>query len=667
MPIVPAPRPSGLQSAGQVATLALSRPPVWEVERVLLNRNGSGVALVGRRGIAIVELPQRSGDPPLYDRGRDTITCRVEYVAERFLSCHPKLEVMAAAWHPGSLENNHIVILASDNYLRIYNLSSNEIPEQAISVGLSKAGVISSSNSICNSTLGQNAVTFDFGPPSEPIKCSSGNPISNGVIENLVDQEDEKRQKYLGLQWPVFILYGSGEVFFTITILSSNRSPVRKLYGPLSMSPPCDDNYGSDYCSLLVLHSCPPVLVIATTAGRLHHCIVIDSDVEKDGGSLETEPQQGVYFSVPTTVKLHVYESIELELSLLPDDEGFTSLLLLHPDPASPTRYWVSHDAGVHGITVPFIEGLIQYTELPDDAAFLSSESPCIVDHLVCTRSLTSSGPMPVMGLVANTPSHALYVLLASGRIIPVSMPAAFVPQVADSSGTEFNPAVSPLRKVHTENFEDHIRSVLHRSLSQPLLASGSDSKVTAGEYLNLLSRVTSTLRMHYMQPQQGARVDIQRRSDILIEQKQRLQGEIDDLQTSKRLLTEKAHELAEKYEEANDKKSQLIDRLERVLSQVMRVLPVLSAGEKNMMKELESMQSHISTFMNQLSEIKVKNKWQTSQMEKFQSTEASKTQRVSSVSENQLRALKQALSKEGEKLSGLLERVNQVKQDLQL
>lgn len=50
-------------------------------------------------------------------------------------------------------------------------------------------------------------------------------------------------------------------------------------------------------------------------------------------------------------------------------------------------------------------------------------------------------------------------------------------------------------------------------------------------------------------------------RSDILMEQKQRLQGEIDDLQTRKRLLTEKAHELAEKYEEANDKKSQLIDR----------------------------------------------------------------------------------------------------------
>ncbi|KAG7157815.1 Nuclear pore complex protein Nup88-like [Homarus americanus] len=651
-------------SDSKVQTLALSKPPVWEVEQIQMNKNGNCVALIGRRGVAVVELPHRSGDPPLYDRGRDTITCRVEYVAARFFSCHPKVEVLAAAWHPGSLDNNHIVILASDNYLRIFNLSSNEIPEQAISVGSVKAGVISSSNFTCTSTLGENAVAFDFSLPSEPMKYLSGNPVSNGVIENLIDRDDEKRQSFLALQWPVFILYGNGDIYFTITMLGTNRPHLHKLHGPLSMTPACDDNYGLDSCSLLVLQSSPPVLVIATTTGQLHHCIVVDNDLNEDTGSLlqNNMSNYGSQSGVPAAVKLHVYETVELELSLVPDDEGFTAPLSLHPDPSTPT----SHEAGVHGVTVPIIEHLLQYTDLPDDAAFSSSESLCMVDHLVCTRSLTAAGPMPVVGLVANS-THNLYVLLASGRIISIGIPAGFTPLVMDPPHTDYTLALSPLRKIHTENFEDHIRSILHRLSSQPLLASGSNSEVTPGEYLNLLNRITATLRTNYMQPQRAARVDIQRRSDILIEQKQRLQAEIDDLQSRKKLLTEKAHDLAERYEESNDKKIHLVERIERVLSRVMRALPMLSRGEKNMKHELDSMQSHISSLMNELTQIKAKDKWQTNQKEKFQNTEASKNQRVSSVSENQLKALKQALTIEGEKLSILVERVNQVKHDLQL
>lgn len=60
--------------------------------------------------------------------------------------------------------------------------------------------------------------------------------------------------------------------------------------------------------------------------------------------------------------------------------------------------------------------------------------------------------------------------------------------------------------------FEDHIRSTLHRVSSQPLLTSGSVSKVTPNEYMNLLNRVIETLRTNYLQPQLTAKEDIQRR-----------------------------------------------------------------------------------------------------------------------------------------------------------
>lgn len=57
-------------------TLALSRPPVWEVERLIKNKSGSCLALVGSRGVAVINLPLRSGTPPLFDRGKEAITCK---------------------------------------------------------------------------------------------------------------------------------------------------------------------------------------------------------------------------------------------------------------------------------------------------------------------------------------------------------------------------------------------------------------------------------------------------------------------------------------------------------------------------------------------------------------------------------------------------------------
>ncbi|XP_045132213.1 nucleoporin 88-like [Portunus trituberculatus] len=548
-----------------VQTLALSRPPVWEVEQLVRNRNGSCLALVGSRGVVVVYLPLRSGTPPLFDRGKEAITCKVEYVAEHFLTCHPKLEVVSAAWHPGSLENNHIVILSSDNRLRIYNLSSTEIPEQTIAVGPGEVGVISTSSITCNSTLGEDAIGFDFGVPSELVKCVSGNPVSNHSFSYM---------------------------------LSTGAS---------------------------------------------------------------SAPQ----FSLQTSVKLHVYETVELELSLLPDDQGFTTPLLLHPDPTTPARYLVSHEAGVHTVTVPLVEKLLHYSELPDDAGFTESEFPCVVDHVLCTRLVTPATLLPVVGLVASA-SHSLFILLASGKVFAVTLPSAFLPELIEHANPEIDPVPSPLRKIHTENFENHIRSTLQRTTSQPLLASGTTGRVTPSEYIHLLNRVMVTLRTNYMQPQKVARMDMEKRSDILGEQKQRLKSDLEDLQARKKALTEKAHELAEKYEDASEKKCLLIGRLERVISRMMRTLPVLSSSEKKMMQELEAMQTHIPVFLNQLAQIKEKEKL-TSQMETHHTSEASRGHQVSSISENQLKTLSEALSKEGEKLVSLTEKVNQAKQEFHL
>lgn len=79
-------------------------------------------------------------------------------------------------------DNNIVSILSC----RIFNLSSAEIPEQTIAVGPGELGVISSSSFVCSSTLGEDAVGFDIGVPTEFVKSISGNPISNQSFDYLV-------------------------------------------------------------------------------------------------------------------------------------------------------------------------------------------------------------------------------------------------------------------------------------------------------------------------------------------------------------------------------------------------------------------------------------------------------------------------------------------------
>ena len=54
------------------------------------------------------------------------------------------------------------------------------------------------------------------------------------------------------------------------------------MYGPLTMLPAAEDNYGADACSLLCLAASPAVLVIANQHGNIHHAVVLPREAELD-------------------------------------------------------------------------------------------------------------------------------------------------------------------------------------------------------------------------------------------------------------------------------------------------------------------------------------------------------------------------------------------------
>ena len=57
-------------------TLLCSNAPVYSVDCLLFNETGTLVAVVGKEGVSVVELPQRWGKYGEFEGGKDKIICR---------------------------------------------------------------------------------------------------------------------------------------------------------------------------------------------------------------------------------------------------------------------------------------------------------------------------------------------------------------------------------------------------------------------------------------------------------------------------------------------------------------------------------------------------------------------------------------------------------------
>lgn len=82
-----------------------------------------------------------------------------------------------------------------------------------------------------------------------------------------------------GTQIKIYInitLLFSGEVLcLNTTVDDSMNITSAKITGPLTMYPPADDNYSEDACSILVMDTIPPSVVIASNFGELYNCLLL--------------------------------------------------------------------------------------------------------------------------------------------------------------------------------------------------------------------------------------------------------------------------------------------------------------------------------------------------------------------------------------------------------
>ncbi|XP_014780339.1 nucleoporin 88 isoform X1 [Octopus bimaculoides] len=609
----------------QFQVLAPSSDIGFTVEQILFNKTGQYLAIWGQVGISIMQMPQQSGKNAMYGGGKHNLVVRTFPLVERLLVSHADIRLLQVTWHPGSYYDGHLVFLALDNILRICDINEPDKIFQEIS--LSSSNVSPSMHySLYSVAIGDAAVSFDFGSITE-LPCKS-----------------RTTSKKTRLVWPIYILRGSGDVLLLYSDITSKSSKFSLLTGPLLVHPPAEDNYGTDACSILCLQTTPPVVVIATNEGKLHHCIVLNEKSGKstipdtansdDSSSLLDLPECNSALSTDLYDQscLYVYESVELELSLqshslrrnIPIEDVFTCPIHLVKDVSCEERYHCFHSAGIHSVSLPW---LIHYEEFCNNSLFneenipnISQSEKCLVEHVLCTKPLNSSPQFPVLGL-GTTTNHLLgktiIVLTSELEFLTIPLNERYkLPLILSCSTQNSSDAFgSPLKELSKEPFDHQLAKILQRTASTPLLKSGKSADISQEECYMLLIRSTKVFREQYIQKQDLAIEEIKRRMNILTAQKSYQMSELKEMAKSQSTLKDFSQALAEKYELSKEKQDSLLKRLSVLVRKIQSHLPILSDAERDMRKELKNMEVELESLRKELNKTKKKKEYQEHQL----------------------------------------------------
>ncbi|XP_076453117.1 nucleoporin 88-like [Babylonia areolata] len=652
-------------SSNHFQVLVCTDTPRFEVEGVVLNACGSHLALWGPRGIRVLELPQRWGKHSEFEGGKDIISCKTVRLATRHLAGSQWLQVRHVTWHPGSSTDTHLAVLTSDNIFSVYSLTEPEHPESTTRL---QAGEMTSSVSPSkfniSMALGETAVAFTFGPPQElqPVK----RPFQVHRMEDAITV------------WPVYFIKGNGDVMVTYSEVVSNRPLQLPTQGPLLMCPPAEDNYGVDACSVLCLDTTPPVLVMATCDGRLHHCLLLPSS-SPTNKELTVAPELPKFYH-PSQPLLYVVESVELELSLTDgnldpvtsttlSEDHFTCPIKIIKDPVSMDRYHCCHSAGVHSVALPWVHTLRNFLSNDSCQFVLPADQESVVEHLICTKPLYSSPVAPVFGMdiVSDptlTPTLLVLTMDQDFTAMPMSNkyrnPWSGLLRDSESSG---DVAAAP-HSSSTEPFSQHIARILHRSVSNPLLVTKQQTVMSQQACYQLLMRVTQVLREEYVQKQELAQQEVDTRVRILTEQKKEQLADLQSLEETKEKLRDKAGILGERLQSCHDNQEDILRRLENIMRKIQSRVPLLSLAEKQMHSELMELKDKAEEFSKNIVQLRSKQEYQQRQMSQQKSSTSSPSTHLR---QQQVQHIKEILREEGDEIALLMKQVSQLKMETDL
>nr|XP_034171113.1 nuclear pore complex protein Nup88 [Osmia lignaria] len=579
-------------------------PPIFDVKNLLINETGTQLALWGNLGIVLMELPKRWGKDGTFQGGKEEILC----VVHKFDHFDATGEIRKARWHPGSTNDSHLLVLTSDNTFRLYECEVGNTPRLVKCWKVGRKPFGSPSKIPDFSSLGDTAVDFDFATPTlcKPEMFAGRDMNKNSVVD------------WNQIEWPILILRGNGEVLIVRGNLLHDSHEVPVVSGSLSMYPPADDNYGIDSCSIMCIQTTPPIVVIAMCTGKIYHGILLKEELNDD----DDDRRYGSTYSLHTPEEaLYIYECVEIELGLFfaDNDEKYNCPIHLRWDKDNKSRYFCSHNAGIHMVTLPMVSQLEEYINSPEDndasrLPSLSNQSNS--QYLICrrTKHTGANEATPILGFGLLQEPSVLVALLHTGDVVARSIiDLHYFPKIEPPE-----PIIDKKERVNKEEFDMYIKRLLKRETSQPLIKMGSKI-MSPRECLQLLYHATDVFRKEHFVKHDHVREEIGKRVRALKVMKTHLLKELDTLMETKKELHQTAERLAERYEDIKDEQEKLAQRAKEVLRLVNYKEPSMSPVERAEAEELKKMETKIEEMKIRLLELKKKSEQQTGYTENIE------------------------------------------------
>lgn len=632
--------------------------PLWTKifppDRLVVNDSVTYLVSSGPSCVLVFELPTRCPPFGAFDHNKELVYCKIHSIEERLFMFNDDLEPLQVKFHPGSAEDNHLVILTSDNQLRIFQINEEVVSIGVYSLGHSPMGKTPSNTITFTGTLYEIAIDFDFGQPeigTDRDDFESSNIFSeaktdgsklhltnNGIkivpLSSTLKPVEKRRRP--NIEWPIYILCGDFIMFYlNVSLYEKSKSILR---GPIPLKPsklfPCSKQASSILC----LNTTPQIICLANNKGEISHGMILpksSSEISEILDNSFTKNEQ-------SEKEIDFFEVVEIELgratTLSAEEESYTYPLFLYCDDSSRNRYFAVHSTGVHMITLNCFKEL-QQISIDDSISNDLFNVPSSCEHLICTKMGMLKHFNPVVGFSLYYNQSSLITLLADGNLISLPIRTSFTPAPIEPLDKSMS-ILSPKKKHAEVSLEEYVENLLKKANLNPVMKlSKKENYSIEDSYQMILS--SSTALREKINAQRQVKAQIERSWKSMDIMKNYQMDTIKSLVQEKQNLQEKAENLAEKYEDIKDKQDKVLKRCAKLMASVSMKKEVLSDAERNYLEKLKTIRQNLDRCDSAIEKLLVKKNYQENQMRNWK---AQMDKKKNAVSERHCETIKENL-----------------------
>uniref|UniRef100_A0A0K8VC53 Nuclear pore complex protein Nup88 n=2 Tax=Bactrocera latifrons TaxID=174628 RepID=A0A0K8VC53_BACLA len=296
-------------------------------------------------------------------------------------------------------------------------------------------------------------------------------------------------------------------------------------------------------------------------------------------------------------------------------------------------RYFAYHNAGLHAITINFISELQRFVESDVDSDISPLSIASNAEYIVCTKIDASERINAVLGFVLLQMPSGVIVLLGSGEVISLKLiidPKILVETVKIKEETDKSllklEAKSELDRMLEPSFVDHIKSMLKRDVTQPILSVDKTNTPNPQECYELLAQAIEVLRTQYLKRHELVRAEITKRVNTIKLRKAQQEHEIADLEKERENIRETAHRLAERFEEISDQQEIITKKCQHLVRQAHTRLPTNPIADKEFAQEVERINKETKALTNSMQKARDTINKQTYHISKYNQTAKKKS-----------------------------------------